>query len=198
MVRFLFFVALCLPFTFASAAEESAAAKYDPLTMNSDFRAVQLELTVHDAKRSRDIPLRVYLPESSLPAPVVLFSHGLGGSRNGNEFLGQHWAPRGYVAVFVQHPGSDISVWKNKPPENRMGAMKEAASLENFELRAADVPAVLDQLEAWNTNDQRLKGRMDLKKIGMSGHSFSEINSVGDVVPIGTKTKARSRCPISR
>ena len=36
--------------------------------------------------------------------------------------------------------------------------MKEAASLENFELRAADVLTVLDQLEAWNTNDPSAEG----------------------------------------
>ena len=144
---------------------------------NADFRVRLLELIVHDAKRSRDIPVRIYLPESTQPAPVVLFSHGLGGSRNSNEFLGQHWARRGYVGVFVQHPGSDTSVWKDKPPERRLSAMREAASLGNFELRAADVPAVLDQLEAWNTNHQSLTGRMDLKKIGMSGHSFGAITT---------------------
>jgi len=187
MVRFLVFGALCLPFVFVPAAEESAAPKYNPLAVNEKFRALQLELIVHDAKRARDIPLRVYLPESTQPAPVVLFSHGLGGSRTGNEFLGQHWAARGYVAVFIQHPGSDSSVWKDKPPEERRGAMKEAASLENFELRAADVVTVLDQLEAWNTDDPRLKGRMDLQKIGMSGHSFGAVTTQavsGETFPI--------------
>jgi predicted dienelactone hydrolase len=187
MVRLLLFVALCLPFEFGSAAKESNAAKYDPLAINSEFRVPLLELTVRDEKRSRDIPVRIYLPESAQPEPVVLFSHGLGGSRNGNEFLGKHWAARGYVAVFVQHPGSDTSVWKDKLPDDRMRAMREAASLENFELRAADVPAVLDQLEVWNANDQRLHGSMNLQKIGMSGHSFGAITTQavsGETFPI--------------
>jgi predicted dienelactone hydrolase len=56
-------------------------------------------------------------------APVVLFSHGLGGSRTGSVFLGEHWAARGYVAVFLQHPGSDDSIWKDKPWQERMRAM---------------------------------------------------------------------------
>jgi len=177
MVRSSTFIALWLPFAFAVGGEENAAAKYDPMETNANFRVPLLELTVHDGKRNRDIPVRVYLPESNQPAPVVLFSHGLGGSRSGNEFLGQHWARRGYVGVFIQHPGSDTLVWKDKPPEDRLSAMREAASLENFELRAADVPAVLDQLEAWNANSQSLTGRMDLKKIGMSGHSFGAITT---------------------
>ena len=83
-------------------------------------------------------------------APVVLFSHGLGGSREGSAFLGKHWSARGYVCVFLQHPGSDTSVWKGKPAGGIAGRDAKAASLENFLLRVKDVPAVLDQLERWN------------------------------------------------
>ena len=91
--------------------------------------------------------MRIYLPASKTPAPVVLFSHGLGGTRNGNRFLGEHWAARGYVAVFLQHPGSDDWVWRDKPLPQRMPAMNSAASLDNFLLRVQDVTAVLNQLE---------------------------------------------------
>jgi dienelactone hydrolase len=159
----------------AAAAD---AAPYDPLAVNPNFRAQLLDLTVHDAKRDRDIPVRVYLPKSTQPTPAVLFSHGLGGSRNGNEFLGQQWAARGYAAVFMQHPGSDDSVWKDETQTNRMSALKEAASRENFFLRAADVAAVIDQLEVWNAeNKPPLGGRMDLRKVGMSGHSFGALTT---------------------
>ena len=105
---------------------------YDPLAVDPGFRAESQDLTVHDAARNRDIPVRIYLPVNEKPEPVVLFSHGLGGSRAGSKFLGEHWAARGYVAVFVQHPGSDDAVWKEAAPEERMAALREAASLENF------------------------------------------------------------------
>src|SRR5450432_2707225 len=111
-------------------------APYDPLLIDKSQPQTQ-DLTVKDAKRSRDIPIRVYLPKEKAPAPVVLFSHGLGGSREGSAFLGNHWAARGYVAVFLQHPGSDESIWKNKPPAQRMAALQAAADLANFELRVA-------------------------------------------------------------
>jgi hypothetical protein len=52
--------------------------------------------------------------------------------------------------VFLQHPSSDDSVWKDEALGNRMAAMKRAASLENFMLRVEDVPAVLNQLKIWN------------------------------------------------
>src|SRR6266853_1908326 len=79
------------------------ANDYNPLVVNPSFQPTQVELTVHDETRNRDIPLRVYLPAHTTPEPVVLFSHGLGGSRGGSAYLGKHWAARGYVAVFIQH-----------------------------------------------------------------------------------------------
>jgi predicted dienelactone hydrolase len=164
------------------------AENYNPLAVDSAFHAQRLELTVHDAARNRDIPILVYLPTNTAPQPVVLFSHGLGGTRTGSAFLGEHWAARGYVAVFLQHPGSDDAVWKDAQPLKRMEAMNQAASLDNLLLRVRDVPAVLDQLAIWNTNKANsLGGRMDLKKIGMSGHSFGAVTTEavsGETLPM--------------
>jgi predicted dienelactone hydrolase len=109
---------------------------------------------------------------------VVFFSPGLGGSREGNAFMGQHWAARGYVAVVLQHPGSDDSVWKGQAPGTAYAAMQGAASLQNFILRVKDVPAVLNQLDLWNKQSgNALAGRLDMAKIGMSGHSFGAITT---------------------
>jgi len=169
---------------------------YNPLTVESPDVAYK-DLTVHDQARARDIPVRVYLPASTNAAPAVFFSHGLGGSREGSKFLGQHWAARGYVAVFLQHPGSDEAVWKNQPPLQRMRALREAASTDNLLLRAEDVSAVLNQLEAWNADKTNiLAGRMNLKKIGMSGHSFGAVTTEavsGETLPIIGQGLADSR-----
>ena len=177
----------CLVLSLASA--DVYAGTYDPLVVDPAFRPSQLDLTVHDAARNRDLPIRVYLPANTAPEPVVLFSHGLGGSRTGSVFLGEHWAARGYVAVFLQHPGSDDSVWKNEPAPQRMQAMHQAVSLVNFLLRVRDVPAVLNQLEIWNGDKTNpLAGRLDLKKVGMSGHSFGAVTTEavsGETLDVG-------------
>lgn len=155
-------------------------AAYDPLT--ADKAGVeQKDLTVKDAKRTRDIPIRVYLPKDKGSAPVVLFSHGLGGSREMGPYLGNHWAARGYVAVFLQHPGSDDSVWKaQEGMAEKMAALKKAANAENLLLRLGDVPAVLDQLDVWcKESGHVLAGRLDLKRVGMSGHSFGAMTTQG-------------------
>jgi len=173
-----------------AAAVDLLAATYDPLTIDPKFQAEVRDLTLHDAARNRDIPVRIYLPSTNEPAPVVLFSHGLGGSRAGSKFLGEQWAARGYVSVFVQHPGSDDAVWKDAAPTERMAAMRKAASLDNFLLRVRDIPAVLDQLDAWNKSGP-IAGRMDLTKIGMSGHSFGAVTTEavsGETEPTGGTT----------
>src|ERR1700722_11080143 len=130
----------------------ASAQGYDPLAVDTNVLPKIVDLTVHDAARNRDIPIRVYLPASTMPAPVVIFSHGLGGNREGSAFLGQHWAERGYVAVFLQHPGSDDSVWKGKSMLDGMADMDKAVSVQNFMLRVKDVPMVLDQLAIWNAD----------------------------------------------
>jgi predicted dienelactone hydrolase len=169
------FTACFLLFAVQVTAAESA---YDPLAINSKFTPEIVDLTVNDAERKRDLPIRVFLPAEKIPAPVVLFSHGLGGSREGSAYLGKHWAARGYAAVFLQHPGSDTSVWQDKPKDQRLGAMRQAASLTNFMLRVKDVPVVLDQLDGWNKTDgHALSGRLDLTRVGMSGHSFGAMTT---------------------
>ncbi len=176
----------------ALVTQSRIEATYDPLALPDvtaasaaeDEQRDVLELVVHDLERERDVPVLVHLPApgatrtAATPAPVVLFSHGLGGSRHGSAYLGRHWAARGYVCVFLQHPGSDDAIWKDVPLLQRLGAFKREASLENYLLRVADVPAVLDQLEAWNAErGHPLAGLLDLEHVGMSGHSFGAVTT---------------------
>jgi dienelactone hydrolase len=129
-----------------------------------------------DSKRSRSIPYKVYYaPEAKGERPVVIFSHGLGGSREGSEYLGQHLASYGYICVHIQHPGSDESLWRGK--ENPLQALKDfftdpANAIEQSRLRFEDLPFALDSIAELNDSDASLKGRFDLDHVGMSGHSF--------------------------
>ena len=146
-------------------------ASYDPMRIPEEkIRTIPLEAI--DKTRQRTLPVRAYLPTQKDPAPLILFSHGLGGSRDNNPYLGNHWAARGYIVVFVQHPGSDERVWKDAPGR-RLEAMREAASAANYLARTRDIPAVIDQLASWNqSSGHELHGRINLDRIGMSGHSF--------------------------
>lgn len=165
----------CWCFLFLPSA---TAQPYDPLSVSRPADTSYIDLDIHDTVRDRIIPVRIFVPRDTSPAPVVLFSHGLGGSRSGSSYLARHWRARGYVVVFLQHPGSDESVWKGTPTILRYFALQRAASLKNFLLRVSDVRVVLDQLEVWNTEAAHvLAGRLDLDRVGMSGHSFGAMTT---------------------
>jgi len=161
----------------------AAAAEYSPLTPVRSQNLKTVDLTVKDAGRNREIPLRVYLPPSTKgsanqAAPVVLFSHGLGGSCKNSPYLGKHWSGRGYVVVFMQHHGSDESVWKDVPVTKRLAAMRQATTIANTIDRFKDVTAVLDQLAIWHKEEKHpLSKRLDLARTGMSGHSYGAVTT---------------------
>ena len=154
-----------------------SASAYDPLALPSGEPPQPLDADVIDDTRGRTVPIRIFLaphdPVVPTRRPVVLFSHGLGGSRRGCGYLGGHWAQRGYAAVFLQHPGSDESVWRDLPAGGRMAAMQDAASAANLRLRVGDVAAALDALASWSMQpDHPLFGSLDLERAGLAGHSF--------------------------
>ncbi|MFN8095562.1 MAG: dienelactone hydrolase [Vicinamibacteria bacterium] len=172
--------ALALLGGLALAGLAAAGPAYDPLAIPAGWRAETVDLAVNDAGRGREIPLRVYLPSDRRPAPVVLFSHGLGGSaRLGYVYLGEHWSARGYVVVMMQHPGSDDAVWREAPAGGRREALRRAANPRSFLERAGDVRAVLDALARWQAGEAAtaLAGRLDLGHVGMAGHSFGAVTT---------------------
>lgn len=155
--------------SFLANADES----YLPPTPLLEVATVKLDW--HDAKRGRDVPAKIYFPKDGAgPLPVVLFSHGLGGSRENYEYLARHWAGCGYVSVLIQHIGSDDSVWKDVPMAERARSLqKSAANLVNATNRPPDGQFALDQVEKLNADaTSPLKGRLDLKSMAIAGHSF--------------------------
>jgi predicted dienelactone hydrolase len=127
-----------------------------------------------DAARDRKIPVKIYMPDAATagdaPLPVIITSHGLGGTREGIAYAGNYWTGRGYVCVHLQHPGSDASVWRDaKEP---LAALKAAANAEQLVARARDVSFAIDHLTEMNKTDPELRGRLDMDHVGVSGHSF--------------------------
>lgn len=125
-----------------------------------------------DADRNREIPVKIYYPRTGEgPFPVVFFSHGLGGTREAAEYLGSYWASHGYVSVHLQHKGSDDSVWRGKT-----GAWREMARTARDPInslnRPKDVGFAVGAMEKLNSEENPLKGRLDLSRLGIAGHSF--------------------------
>jgi predicted dienelactone hydrolase len=144
-----------------------------------------------DAKRNRDVPVRIYYPDAAEGKfPVIIFSHGAGGSRDGYSFLGEYWAGFGYVCVHVQHVGSDNAIVQGLPPNEWIGALRRATALPaNVLNRPLDVSFTIDQLEKLDTDDPVFKNRLDLDHIGMAGHSFGAFTTLAIAGEVFTSSR---------
>jgi dienelactone hydrolase len=121
-----------------------------------------------DAARQRELPLRLRLPAGADRVPLVLFSHGLGGSVDAGRAWAQAWADAGIATLHLQHPGSDTEVLRHGGPR----ALQKAANADQLEARALDVRFVLDELARRQAAGDALLARLRLDAIGMAGHSF--------------------------
>lgn len=167
-----FYFTQILSMVLVTVASFVQAADYVPKKAAGKFTVETAKLELKDAKRNREVPIKIYFPkEATNTAPVIVLSHGLGGSRDGYEYLGRHWASHGYVSVHLQHLGSDDSAWKGQA--NPMQSMKAAIlDIRNSVNRPLDVTFVVDELERLNKSEAKWKGKFDLKRLGMAGHSF--------------------------
>lgn len=148
------------------------AAGYAPKKSAGKFTVESAKLDLKDTKRDREVPIKIYYPKEATNAcPVIVFSHGLGGTRDTYEYLGTHWASYGYISVHVQHIGSDDSAWKGQA--NVLQSLKTSAmDIRNSINRPLDVRFTVDELERLNSADGKWKGKFDLQHIGMAGHSY--------------------------
>lgn len=154
-----------------SDAERQAARQArlaQVLPMPAPGRIDTLDREWRDAARERTVPVRLYLPrESAAPVPLVLVSHGIGGSRFGYSYLGRHLADQGYAALHVQHVGSDNRLWRGNPLE-LLGRLNGAATEAEAIARAQDLRFALDRVLA----DAALAARVDASRIAVVGHSY--------------------------
>ena len=125
-----------------------------------------LDIDWADARRQRPVPVRLYLPQAGRPVPLVVFSHGIGGTRRGYSWLGQHLARHGVAALHLQHVGSDRQLWTGSI-WNIVSRLQDAAQEAEAIHRAQDLRFALDTL---------LKGELaahiDANRIVAAGHSY--------------------------
>lgn len=132
------------------------------------------DLDWQDAQRQRAVPVRLYWPAQAndAPVPLIVFSHGIGGSRRGYSYLGQYWASQGYASLHVQHVGSDRQLWMGNPL-GLVGRLQGAAQEREAIHRARDVSFALDRLlqGEWGA-------RIDARRIVAAGHSYGANTSL--------------------
>jgi dienelactone hydrolase len=148
------------------------AGDYDagPVLATRTFAGLKL----HDAHRDLTLDATVHYPVGPGPFPVVIFSHGLGGSKDGYAYLGDAWAAHGYVVIHPTHPGSDSSIFHVPGGMPAIvTALREAMmSPAIWIARPHDITAVIDALPQVEDQVPDLAGKIDRARIGVGGHSY--------------------------
>jgi pimeloyl-ACP methyl ester carboxylesterase len=129
-----------------------------------------------DAARDRSVPAKLYLPAGPTlgvgAVPLVVFSHGIGGSMDGYSYLGRYFAAHGYASLHVQHVGSDRQIWRGNPL-TLVSRLSDAAQDTEALNRVKDVKFALDRLLG-----DRVGKVVDTQRLIAAGHSYGANTSL--------------------
>lgn len=172
---------MCKDLQTANPALEQPVMIYEHTNPDTEPHRVLIArgVLIDEARDNRDIPYKIYYPvnHNLTGLPLVVWSHGLGGSADGAAFLSRFIASHGYVVLNVQHRGTDSSLWEGKPGHPwdiiRNTHIPRSASLDRFR----DIPFVLDNLPRIAAAHPEAAQHWDSSRIGMSGHSFGALTT---------------------
>jgi predicted dienelactone hydrolase len=101
----------------------------------------------------------------------VLYSHGLGGSREGGDAWGEAWRAAGLAVIHLQHPGSDTEVLRSGWREARAATRPERLA-EQLGERVRDMQFALDTVARLAARAEAPWARLLDQPMGVAGHSF--------------------------
>jgi predicted dienelactone hydrolase len=166
-----------------AAAAQSAGYKLS----EGPWRAAARDLVLRDEAHKKDLEITVRYPAADARAegrfPLVIFSHGAGGSRTAFADLTAHWASHGYVVVLPTH--ADSIELRRRSGEDLSRLRRDLDSLRRDVKpmdRLADIVLLIDAL---GTIEQRVDGlrgpsgagRIDRDRIGVAGHSAGALTA---------------------
>lgn len=144
------------PQTAADPREKDPTFRYGRNPGPSPVGAIP-DVVVNDATRGgRAVKISIDYPTRTGPHPLIVFSHGGGGSNRGYPGLAAHWASYGYVIIRPAHNDT---------------ATAEQMTVNEWRDRARDISLVIDSIEALEKLYPELQGKIDRERIGVAGHS---------------------------
>jgi dienelactone hydrolase len=196
-----------------------APASYSPsygFDMGSSPVGVIPSAILHDGARNKNLEVSIEYPTRGRgPFPIIIFSHGYGGSDHGYEALISYWTSYGYVCIRPSHadagalrdtmsdllamrsdqaannrrrqrqPSNTQAQAQSKPRPNAAEMIWEKEREPQWRDRVRDVILILDSLDSLEKDYPELQGKLDHARIGVGGHSYGAFTSM---MAAGAKT----------
>jgi predicted dienelactone hydrolase len=136
-------------------------------------------LVLHDAKRGKDLPVHLVIPAAPGPHPLIVFSHGAGGSGQYYRGLMGAWAQRGYVVIGPTHADSIalMTPQQRRKLRARDVVLDAVTDVQGWQERARDVSFILDALDELEKRVPELASTIDRDRIGVAGHSYGAMTT---------------------
>ena len=178
-----------------SAAIESQFAE-TPQTYNQSSPVLTQYVNWIDYSRDRSVPIKIYRPAyMTEKCPVIIFSHGLGGSHEKCSYLGETWAAQGFISIHIRHVGIDEDVWKRK-----IRPIKELKDVYgrhwSGRVQANDIQFVLNRLDSLAESNSSFGQMIDMTRVGVAGYDLGGLASMliaGQLPPDGGASLYDSR-----
>jgi len=113
-------------------------------------------------ERGEEVQVRVSAPATGHDVPVIVFSHGFGGSMNDYDPLVDYWTARGFAVLQPTHLDSlTLGI-----------APEDPRTPEIWRFRIDDLTRVIDNLDVLEAAVPGLAGRLDRDSVVVAGHSW--------------------------
>ena len=118
--------------------------------------------------------------------PVLIFSHGITGSRHLHQILFEHLASKGYIVFALDHSfDANLTIFPDgKIADYRSEITGHPDSVlireKQINTRAFDVGFIIDQIREIEAGmiDSKLSGRLDLDRVALGGHSYGGATAI--------------------
>jgi dienelactone hydrolase len=159
-------VLVALPAAIAALGRWSRAlAEQEPPKRRNPFE----DKVLFDPQTRRHIRLRLRLPAAA-PAPLIVYSPGLGSGVSNGAAWCEAWRQAGFVVATLAHPGTDDGLWDTSRRSVRANLV-EALAHAQYGSRVRDCRFAITQC----LTGLGIDSLVDPSRIGVAGHSYGAL-----------------------